>query len=215
MNYPLQATSAVPDPGNNGITTMPTDPLAALRPLHAPEAISWWPPAPGWWIVAALMLIIFTLVIVFLWRHWKNNRYRRHALREATQIKQHYAQQPLQYCQQINQLLKRIGVHVWPKTLTASLTGTAWLEFLNAQCKRQVFSQTSITLLGQSAYQAEADISPAAIDNLHNQVMQWIKQHRRSMNSSHPRKPVSHSSTSKDSGFSQNNASKSLPEKAI
>lgn len=177
-------TSTAPALGNNGINTMPSDPLAALRPLHSPEAISWWPPAPGWWIVTALAITALIFIIIFLSRHWKINRYRRHALREATQIKQDYAQQPLHYCQQMNQLLKRIAVHVWPKNLTASLTGTAWLEFLNAQYKHEIFSPTSITLLGESAYQATADISPAAIDKLHNEVMQWIKQHRRSMNAS-------------------------------
>ena len=208
-------TQTAPALGNNGITTLPADPLAALRPLHAPEAISWWPPAPGWWIVTALVLTALIFMIIFLSRYWKNNRYRRSALHEATQIKQDYAQQPLQYCQQINQLLKRIGVHVWPKALTASLTGTAWFEFLNAQCKRKIFSQTSITLLGQSAYQAEVDISPAAIENLHNEVMQWIKQHRRSMNSSFRRSPESTQIQHRDSGLRQNDANHSLPEKAI
>jgi hypothetical protein len=172
-------TSTAPALGNNGINTMPTDPLAALRPLHAPEAISWWPPAPGWWIVATLILITVTLAIIFLWRHWKNNRYRRHALQEVAQLKNDFSQEPLHYCQQINRLLKRIGIHIWPKTVTAKLTGRSWIDFLNAQCKRQIFSEHSIALLGKSAYQAEADISPDDIDKLHNDVMQWIKQHRR------------------------------------
>ena len=28
-----------------------------LRDLHLPDAISWWPLAPGWWIVLGLALI--------------------------------------------------------------------------------------------------------------------------------------------------------------
>ncbi|MDP7406676.1 MAG: DUF4381 domain-containing protein, partial [SAR324 cluster bacterium] len=30
---------------------MNQDPLAALRDVHLPPAVSWWPPAPGWWII--------------------------------------------------------------------------------------------------------------------------------------------------------------------
>ena len=26
-----------------------------LRDLHLPEAIGWWPLAPGWWVVIALV----------------------------------------------------------------------------------------------------------------------------------------------------------------
>ena len=33
---------------------MKQDPLAALRDIHMPEAVAWWPPAPGWWLLLAL-----------------------------------------------------------------------------------------------------------------------------------------------------------------
>ena len=41
------------------------DPLAALRPLHAPPAISWWPPAPGWWLLLAALAILGTAVLIY------------------------------------------------------------------------------------------------------------------------------------------------------
>ena len=35
-----------------------------LRDLHLPEAIGWWPPAPGWWFLALLALTGLVLLLV-------------------------------------------------------------------------------------------------------------------------------------------------------
>ena len=42
---------------------MPATPLP-LKDIHLPEAIGWWPLAPGWWILLLLIgLLIFAVVI--------------------------------------------------------------------------------------------------------------------------------------------------------
>ncbi len=43
-----------------------------LRDIHLPEAISWWPPAPGWWFL--LGSIVFIVIAVFLFKHYQKKQ---------------------------------------------------------------------------------------------------------------------------------------------
>ena len=42
----------------------------ALRDIHLPAPVGWWPPAPGWWLLAGLMLA----VIIWLFWRWQQQR---------------------------------------------------------------------------------------------------------------------------------------------
>ncbi|MGD2138441.1 MAG: DUF4381 family protein, partial [Gammaproteobacteria bacterium] len=52
------------------------DPLAALRPLHPPAPVEWWPPAPGWWVLGVLLLALLGLA----WWYHRTSAVRRAAL---------------------------------------------------------------------------------------------------------------------------------------
>lgn len=54
--------------------------LEQLRDIHLPQAVHWWPPAPGWWIVAALVLALTIWLVRYLQR-----RYRRQYFRSESQ----------------------------------------------------------------------------------------------------------------------------------
>ena len=54
--------------------------LEQLRDIHLPQAVHWWPPAPGWWIVAALLLAL----TIWLGRYLRA-RYRRQYFRGESQ----------------------------------------------------------------------------------------------------------------------------------
>lgn len=68
------------------------DPLAALRDITLPEAVSWWPPAPGWWLLLALLLALAGLLLHAAWRRYQRNRYRRAAVALLRTASQHYQQ---------------------------------------------------------------------------------------------------------------------------
>ncbi|MGB5468066.1 MAG: DUF4381 family protein, partial [Sedimenticolaceae bacterium] len=45
--------------------------LTGLRDYHLPDAVGWWPPAPGWWLLFGLLLVLGGL---FVW--WSMRRLR-------------------------------------------------------------------------------------------------------------------------------------------
>ncbi|MCP5276431.1 MAG: DUF4381 domain-containing protein [Burkholderiales bacterium] len=145
------------------------DPLAALRSLHAPSPVSWWPPAPGWWI-AGVLAVIF---IVLIYRYKKRILPQRAALHELKLLKKDMDNiaQPVAT---VNQLLKRYALACWPENEVASLTGESWLAFLDANGGNGKFSTGPGQLLLTDSYNNERADS-AALNELIVLVNQWIK----------------------------------------
>jgi hypothetical protein len=59
--------------------------LAQLRDIRLPDAISWWPPAPGWWIVAGVLLAGIACLAALEFRRRRSLKYK--ALRELDQLR--------------------------------------------------------------------------------------------------------------------------------
>ena len=145
----------------------PSDPLATLAPLRAPEQIGFWPPAPGWWILLALALCLLGLGAWLLWRGWQAAAYRRNALKALQSLP---AEQN-DFDAEVNRLLKAVALRSYGRPAVAALSGTAWLEFLASTGGDfpQAFSSGPYQRPGQRS-DCEA-IRHAAIT--------WVKQHRR------------------------------------
>ncbi len=58
---------------------MNPDPLAQLRDIHLPEAIGWWPPAPGWWLLTLLFILALAFTVRYLLTRRQNLYFRREA----------------------------------------------------------------------------------------------------------------------------------------
>lgn len=145
------------------------DPLAALRPLHAPPPIHWWPPAPGWWLILFLVLIL----LFFIYRYWKRTAPRRAALRELNRIEKNKPSitHPVAT---LNQLLKRYALVCWPTSSVASLSGQAWLEFLDANGGNGKFTNGPGRALLTDPYQKQS----AELSELSTLARRWIKSNR-------------------------------------
>jgi cbb3-type cytochrome oxidase subunit 3 len=110
------------------------NPLDALRDIHTPPPVDWWPPAPGWWLL--FTLLIAAVVAFIYWRKRRpikkhSHNYRQAAIKELQQIEQNW-QSPdndAECIQALTLLMKRYVNTYQPQA--SSLTGKAWLDFLD------------------------------------------------------------------------------------
>ncbi|WP_332116567.1 DUF4381 domain-containing protein [Azorhizobium caulinodans] len=45
-----------------------SDPLIALKDIHLPAPVSFWPLAPGWWMLLGLVIVLLLLAALLEWR---------------------------------------------------------------------------------------------------------------------------------------------------
>jgi len=104
-----------------------------LRDLHLPEAVGWWPLAPGWWLLLALLASgLVVLVRIWLARRARAAA-RRHALRELERCRSAYAEHgnAVRLGSELSELLRRTMLAYAPRADVAGLTGDEWLAWLD------------------------------------------------------------------------------------
>jgi hypothetical protein len=104
-----------------------------LRDLHLPEAIGWWPLAPGWWVVLAIVGAVLGYVLWRTYKRWQFNAPRRFALRELARYEAEFLEHrdPIRLGKQVSELLRRGMLAYAPRDEVAGLTGEAWLAWLD------------------------------------------------------------------------------------
>mgnify|MGYP002725726802 CR=1 FL=1 len=146
-----------------------TDPLEALKPLHALPPITWWPPAPGWW----LLLLLVLLVGVWLYLRRRKMAPRRAALAEL-KVLESSGRNPASQAGELNRLLKRYALVCCPGVGVESLAGEAWLAFLDEHGGKGNFSGQTGRVLLTLPYGDEM-VFPSELFTF---VRQWIKANR-------------------------------------
>ena len=159
--------------------------LDQLEPLIAPAPISGWPPAPGWWFLAALILSAFLLLRLRPWQRRRDQAaeaetaiepQRQVALDELGQMNRPYGGQPAnQWLQQMNALLKRLCRTRYPDDHPHTLSGRAWLAFLDSRCPAAGLTRWMVLVEG--VYRAECRLDDKAIQGLEQAVQIWIRKH--------------------------------------
>ena len=66
--------------------------LEQLRDIHLPQAVHWWPPAPGWWLVAALVLALTVWLSRYLQARYRRQYFRGESQDLLKEIWQNYQQ---------------------------------------------------------------------------------------------------------------------------
>ncbi|HZW58921.1 MAG TPA: DUF4381 domain-containing protein [Woeseiaceae bacterium] len=113
-----------------------------LRDLHLPDAVGWWPPAPGWWLLAVLVLAVLGRYLWQLVKAWRKSAARRAALAEYAHLVRHFRADGdvAALAQGLSALLRRAMLAYAPRQAVAGLTGDDWLHFLDRGLPRAAFS---------------------------------------------------------------------------
>lgn len=95
----------------------------------------------AWWIIA-LLAAVAVLALVLYRRHQKKIRPRIYALNELEQMRQRYQQhkEDQRLLNEINVLLRRMAILYYDREEVASLSGEAWLQFLDKSGQTKDFS---------------------------------------------------------------------------
>ncbi|MDD2724800.1 MAG: DUF4381 domain-containing protein [Methylovulum sp.] len=145
-----------------------------LRGIHVPETISWWPPAPGWWLLGVGILAL----IVFLYWIYQGLT-RKTAVKTAktllVAIKNNRELDNKQKLGELSMLLRRVSISISPRSDVASLTGSAWLCFLDGPLKASPFSKGIGVHLADAPYRQQMPLSDAEITQLIKLCEDWLK----------------------------------------
>ncbi len=141
----------------------------------SPQAISWLPQTVGWWWLGAALLAVLARYTWRRLRHWYRNRYRREAAARLRQLAATGQQSAV--VAELNRLLKLTALAAFSREQVASLSGEAWVDFLNRQCATPPFSDEQGRLLAVGAYQTGAVAAPAG-QALIGACRTWVREHR-------------------------------------
>ncbi len=138
---------------------MQNDPLSDLRDIHLPEPGGFWPPAPGWWLLAALVLALAIGLTVWARRRYRANRWLKQARNELDRLAR--SQRPEgERLAELNRLLKRAARERYPERRPESLSGEAWVRFLqDTMPARADISEATLKALVESSWRPHPAVS--------------------------------------------------------
>lgn len=160
----------------NPLSPAIADPLAGLRDIHLPDAISSLPLAPGWWLLAALLLITALVAVIFYRRQRQRQQYRRDGALLLTQLLSAHRGSEAEQLQGINQLLKRVALVAYPNTAIAGYHGRDWLQFLQQAAPDLPQPAELADIVSAGLYSPSPQPGQVAI--FQQYARDWMKQHR-------------------------------------
>jgi len=144
-----------------------------LRDIHLPDAIGWWPPAIGWWILAILIPLICYLVY-WLYKRITRKTAVKAAKKQLISLKLDSNLDDKDKLIALSQLVRRVAISQTPRSEAASLTGLAWLAYLDKAVKDSAFTQGVGQVFAGAHYQKSvpADLDMMALISL---CETWLK----------------------------------------
>ena len=141
--------------------------LDKLHDIVVPEAVAWWPLAPGWYVLLLALIIAVSWTGIRLTQQWNKNRFRREALNELETISP----------TDLPSLVKRVCLCIGQREQVASLSGEDWLHFLDQSGSTTDFTQGPGKILLTLSYSPDAsiDLNSPEFSDLKSSVRTWIQ----------------------------------------
>jgi len=149
----------------------------ALQNFHeivAPTPIDWLPQTPGWWFVGSMLALWLMQLSWRKLRHWYHNRYRGEALVRLEHIASIADDS---FAVELNKLLKITALTAYNRPDVASLTGNAWVDFLNTHCDRSAFVGDQASVLATCSYLPTV-LESTTREALIQSSRRWVLMHR-------------------------------------
>ncbi len=147
---------------------------SALGQLIEPDPVPYSFNTPGWHAVLILLLIVILLIAFIQYRKYRNNAYRREALRKLERIEN--SGKSLVFS--INLLLKTVAIQVFGRRTVADLHGLSWFSFLSSTLKKAPdLNEGSIKDFTEALYNEEYNLNEIQSKELMDFARLWIQKH--------------------------------------
>jgi hypothetical protein len=157
--------------------------ITGLHDVVSPEAVGWWPLAPGWWAVLVALLSFAVWRAWVAYRAWQADGYRRAALEELAVIEAGIGDpaQSAGAMAGVAALLKRTALCAAPREAVASITGETWLGYLDRGTEEAPFTLGAGRRLPELTYRDDSrEFSPEQAREIVSVARRWIREHRAS-----------------------------------
>jgi len=145
-----------------------------LRDIHSAPPPEFWPPAPGWWLLGILLMAVLVLLTFYLYRRYRLSRQRRQVLAELERLNAlDTRQQASEFTTAVSTLLRRVALMRFNRKQVASLSGMAWLRFLDDTGGGGEFSTGAGQVLAEGPYVRQP--REVAKENVLSLARVWIK----------------------------------------
>lgn len=136
------------------------DPLnLPLRDIHLPDAVSWWPLAPGWWLVTAALLL--GALTVYLVRRHRRLAWTRAVRRELRHLGRQFAanNDATELLRGTATLMRRALIDREGRSAVAAATGAEWLAILDGADPARPFTNGAGKCLVDAPYRQSVTTS--------------------------------------------------------
>jgi hypothetical protein len=147
--------------------------LEALRDVHLPDAVAFWPPAPGWWLLLAGL--VAAALAVLAWRRARRRSLCRAALAVVDSAEGEYrATGDLSdLAASLSAVLRRVSVARFGRRAVASLHGDGWVRQLESGAPG--ISPEMVGSLERALYAASAPAAAPEAESWIASTRAWIR----------------------------------------
>ena len=149
---------------------------ASLDKLHdiiTPEAVGYFPLAPGWVVVGLLVLALLFHFAIQTYSEYKKSLYKREALKEL----ESFTKQSQEESVALLSLAKRVAIVAYGRERIAKLSADSWWDFMEEHSKAKVSSQLRENI-DKMLYDKSYESSHTDYNAIKAFVTLWIKTHK-------------------------------------